>query len=255
MKQIIFILLAIWTTQSFAQSSFEKKEFTTAAGERLNYQVLKPEVLKKGEKYPLVLFLHGAGERGNDNQSQMVHGSGMFTNPVNQEQYPSIVLFPQCPTEGYWTFEKRPEQLIKEVFLPNPPLTPILSQVMEMLEWHIKNMPIDPKRIYVVGLSMGGMATFDLASRYPDLFAAAIPICGAVHPERLKAAAGKVNFRLFHGDADNVVSAEFSRNAYRTLKQAKAQVEYYEFPGINHNSWTPAFNKEDFIKWLYSQKK
>ena len=255
MKQIIFILLAIWTTQSFSQSSFEKKAFTTAAGEKLNYQVLKPEVLKKGKKYPLVLFLHGAGERGNDNQSQMVHGSGMFTNPVNQEHYPAIVLFPQCPAEGYWTFEKRPEQLLKEVFLPNPTMTPILSQVMEMVEWHIKNMPVDPKRIYVVGLSMGGMATFDLACRYPDLFAAAIPICGAVHPERLKSAAGKVNFRLFHGDADNVVTVDFSRNAYRTLKQAKAQVEYYEFPGINHNSWTPAFNKEDFMKWLFTQKK
>ena len=255
MKQIIFILLAIWTTQSFSQSSFEKKAFTTAAGEKLNYQVLKPEVLKKGKKYPLVLFLHGAGERGNDNQSQMVHGSGMFTNPVNQEHYPAIVLFPQCPAEGYWTFEKRPEQLLKEVFLPNPTMTPILSQVMEMVEWHIKNMPVDPKRIYVVGLSMGGMATFDLACRYPDLFAVAIPICGAVHPERLKAAAGKINFRLFHGDADNVVSVDFSRSAYRVLKQGKAKVEYYEFPGINHNSWTPAFNKEDFMKWLFTQKK
>lgn len=255
MKQLIVILLAIWTFQLSAQSSFEKKAFTTIAGEKLNYQVLKPEVLKKGKKYPLVLFLHGAGERGNDNQSQMVHGSGMFTNPVNQERYPAIVLFPQCPAEGYWTFEKRPEQLLKEVFLPNPTITPILSQVMEMMEWHIKNMPVDPKRIYVVGLSMGGMATFDLACRYPDLFAAAIPICGAVHPERLKSAAGKVNFRLFHGDADNVVTVDFSRDAYRTLKQEKAKVEYYEYPGINHNSWTPAFNKEDFMKWLFSQKK
>ena len=255
MIRAILIFSALLASNIFGQGHFEKKEYVTAAGDKVNYQILKPDQFQKGKKYPLVLFLHGAGERGNDNQAQMVHGSEMFVNPVNQERFPSIVLFPQCPSERYWVFEKRPEQLTPEVFVSNPPLTKILEQVMELVEWHIKNMPVDKNRIYVVGLSMGGMATYDLACRYPDLFAAAIPICGAIHTARLKAAAGKVNFRIFHGDADNVVSVDFSRKAYQSLRQAKARVEYYELPGITHNSWAPAFNKDDFMKWMYAQKK
>lgn len=105
-----------------------------------------------------------------------------------------------------------------------------------------------------MGLSMGGMATFDLVSRYPDVFAAAIPICGIVNPSRL-AVAKKVKFRIFHGDADDVVPVIGSRSAYKALKKAGAKVEYIEFPGCGHASWHPAFNCPDFMKWLFSQKK
>ena len=101
---------------------------------------------------------------------------------------------------------------------------------------------------------MGGMGTFDMAIRFPEVFAAAIPICGTVNPERLKAAKA-VNFRIFHGDADNVVTPEGSRAAYRALKAAGADVEYVEFPGCGHGSWNPAFNEPDFMSWLFSQKR
>lgn len=101
---------------------------------------------------------------------------------------------------------------------------------------------------------MGGMGTYDLVVRFPEIFAAAIPICGTVNPARLKAAKD-VKFRIFHGDADNVVTTEGSREAYKALKAAGAEVEYIEFPGCSHGSWNPAFNEPDFMSWLFSQKK
>jgi predicted peptidase len=113
---------------------------------------------------------------------------------------------------------------------------------------------VDKKRIYVIGLSMGAMGTYDLTIRYPELFAAAIPICGIVNADRLKAAK-KVKFRIFHGDADNVVPVSGSRRAYKALKSAGADVEYFEFPGVGHVSWNEAFNRTDFMSWLFRQKK
>ena len=117
------------------------------------------------------------------------------------------------------------------------------------------SMPqVDKDRVYIMGLSMGGMGTYDMVARYPELFAAAIPICGTVNPSRL-AVAKDVKFRIFHGDADNVVTVEGSRQAYKALKAAGADVEYIEFPGVTHGSWNPAFNKEDFMDWLFEQKR
>jgi dienelactone hydrolase len=133
-------------------------------------------------------------------------------------------------------------------------MPPVLQAVKEMLDSYLANPMVDKSRVYIMGLSMGGMGTYDLVSRFPETFAAAIPICGAVKAGRL-AAAKKVKFRIFHGDADNVVPVECSRAAYRELKKAGADVEYIEFPGCNHGSWNPAFNMPDFMKWLFKNKK
>jgi len=255
MRKYILLLLWLCSNVLYGQTGFEKEEFISSAGKRLGYQVLKPNHIGKGKKYPLVVFLHGSGERGSDNEAQMKHGSMMFTNPVNRERYPSFVLFPQCPAEQYWTFDKRPDDYSTDVFESNPPITSTLTSVIELIEWYIANMPVDTRRIYLIGLSMGGMATFDLACRYPDLFAAAVPICGGVNVSRLANTAGKVSFRIFHGDADTVVPVDFSRRAYTELTKHNAKIEYFEFPGAGHDSWTPAFNRDDFMKWIYRQKK
>ncbi len=254
MKRIFIILtiLAASISLSARNSTFEHKEFVSSGGEKLLYRLLEPENMKEGKKYPLVLFLHGAGERGNDNEMQLVHGSQMFLNPVNREKYPAFVIFPQCPSDGYWAFTDRPDSfdnMPAEEVMP-----PVLQAVKEMLDSYLANPMVDKSRVYIMGLSMGGMGTYDLVSRFPETFAAAIPICGAVKAGRL-AAAKKVKFRIFHGDADNVVPVECSRAAYRELKKAGADVEYIEFPGCNHGSWNPAFNMPDFMKWLFKNKK
>jgi predicted peptidase len=217
---------------------------------------LLPENYNPQQKYPLVLFLHGAGERGSDNQSQLTHGSMMFTNPVNREKYPAIVLFPQCPKDYFWPFEKRPDGTLDfNTFPANYKISSILQEVKNLLDKYIASGSVDTDRIYIMGLSMGGMGTFDLVCRFPDVFAAAIPICGGVNTDRLKAAAGKVKFRIYHGDNDDVVSVEGSRKAYQALKQYGADVEYIEFPGVAHNSWDMAFSQPNFFSWLFEQKK
>ena len=119
----------------------------------------------------------------------------------------------------------------------------------ELLDTYLDLPSVDRDRVYVVGLSMGGMATYDLAIRFPDTFAAAVPICGTVNPGRL-ADAVSVRFHIFHGDADNVVPIEGSREAYKALKKLGAEVEYVEFPGCN-----PAFNYPGFMEWLFACRK
>lgn len=253
MKKLLFLLIATFAvlTSATAQSTYECKVFVSSDGINLNYRELTPAKVEAKKKYPLVIFMHGAGERGSDNEKQLVHGSQMFLNPVNQEKYPAYVLFPQCPSDGYWAFSKRPDF---PTMTPEEQITPILKAVKEMIDKYMDMPTVDASRVYIMGVSMGAMATYDLTARHPELFAAAIPICGAVAPGRM-AAAKNIKFRIYHGDADNVVPVACSRLAYKELKEAGAKVEYFEFPGCNHLSWNPAFNQPDFMEWLFSQKK
>ena len=172
--------------------------------------------------------------------------------PQHRENFPAYVIFPQCPKEKYWAFPGRPSSFTD--MNAEKTITPILLAVKELIDKYLENPAIDASRVYIMGLSMGGMATFDLVSRYPEIFAAAIPICGAADTSRL-ASAKDVKWRIYHGDADPVVPVEASRAAYRALKEAGIKVEYTEFPGCAHASWTPAFNQPDFMKWLFKQKK
>ena len=194
---------------------YEYKVFESSEGEKLNYRLLTPENAKQSKKYPLVLFLHGAGERGEDNEKQLIHGSQMFLNPTVREKHPAFVLFPQCPSNLYWAFLERPESF--DNLQMGGEMPPILQTVKEMLDTYLADPMVDKDRIYIMGLSMGGMGTFSLVSRYPEIFAAAIPICGVADLSVLPAAKD-VKFRIYHGDADTVVSVKHSREAYRTLK-------------------------------------
>ncbi|MDO5523414.1 MAG: prolyl oligopeptidase family serine peptidase [Bacteroidia bacterium] len=257
MKNSLLISVFMWV--SFAalaqQEEFEKKVYISPENDTLRYRVLTPEKVAPNKKYPLVLFLHGAGERGNDNEAQLRHGGNMFTNPVNREKYPAFVIFPQCPQEDSWAPRNRSAAAGESAFNQNPPMTKALSLVKKVLDEAIEKYPVDEDRIYIAGLSMGGMGTFDMLCRYPHLFAAAIPICGGVSIERLGRIKTRTAIRIYHGDADTVVPVTYSREAYKTLKQNKAGVEYIEYPGINHDSWTPAFNENDFMAWIFSKRK
>lgn len=253
-KYLLTFQLLLCTSVGFSQQQFQPKEFTASNGQKISYQELEPQNKKKRVIYPLVLFLHGGGERGADNSKQLTHGAAMFENPVNRERYPAFVLFPQCPDDGYWAYENRPISFQPDSMPLNPQPTPLIQGVRELLESYIKRPDIDSKRIYIIGLSMGGMATYDLVGRYPDLFTAAVSICGTVNPQRLLKTQDVV-FRLFHGDQDDTVPVAGSREAYQTLQKIGADVEYIEMPGINHLSWYPAFNRSDFMEWLFDQAK
>lgn len=251
---LLFFFLSF--SLSAQNEAFAKKLYITAQQDTMPYRFLQPEQLKEGKKYPLVLFLHGAGERGNDNESQLRNGGTVFSNPANRDKYPCFVLFPQCPEEAYWSLEKRPDQGYKSGN-PLPKDTPITSHlrlVKELLDETLATYPIDPKRVYIMGISMGAIATLDMVYRFPDTFAKAVSICGATNIERMREFKGKTQFRFYHGDIDDVIPVTYSREAYKALKTTGKKAEYIEFYGANHNAWHPAFNTPDFLQWTFKKK-
>ena len=255
MKRGLFTLLVMFVASVMFGQTYQKGEFVAkATGDTLLYRYLAPENPKQGKKYPLVIFLHGSGERGNDNQAQLFHGGGQFLNPVNREKHPAHVVFPQCPAGVPGAYMPGLQTLVPADMPLNPTIAPIIVTLMELIDSYIARPDVDADRVYIMGLSMGGIATFDIVARFPEKFAAAIPICGSVNPKRIVNTKG-VAWRIFHGDADAAVPVEGSREAYKALRDAGMAVEYIEFPGCTHNSWNPAFNRPDFMKWLFKQKK
>ena len=206
------------------------------------------------KSYPVVLFLHGSGERGSDNEQQLKHGSTIFTNESNRKKFPAIIIFPQCPTQQSWVnFERTTKDKFRFI-VDNKPTKPLML-AKKLLEMYKRTEAIDSKRIYILGLSLGGMGTYDLICRYPKTFAAAIPICGAVDVDRLKTCPN-MPIRIYHGSNDTAVSPEYSQNAYSKLKAiGSKKVDYIEFSNIGHDSWNLAFADPNFLIWLFEKRK
>ena len=254
MKKTLLIILAFFfAIPLFAQESYLYGSFSHD-GKTLPYRYLEPQNIKSNKKYPVVLFLHGAGERGIDNEAQLLHCSGQFLNPEIQEKYPAYVFFPQAPKGAFWSIPDRLTELSQDMFASVNEPSWQLQTIKAMVDSIIQLSHVDPKRVYIMGISMGAMATYELCWRYPHLFAAAVPICGGADINRL-ASAAIIHWRIYHGDADKVVPVTFSRTAYKALKQAGAKIIYREFAGCTHNSWNPAFNDPDLFPWLFKQKR
>lgn len=228
----------------------EPRVFTGDDGNKLPYLLLKPAGYDPAKKYPLVLFYHGAGERGDDNRSQWKNGVPVFQSPENREKYPCFVVAPQCPAGKQWV--DVPWGADSEVQPEEPSETMKLS--LEILDAVRKEFPIDSDRIYVCGLSMGGFATWDVIARHPGLFAAAVPVCGG-GDEKTAAKIKDLPIWAFHGGADNVVKTIRSRNMIAALKEAGGSAKYTEYEGVGHNSWDKAFNDPELLKWMFEQKK
>ena len=254
MKRIL-ILLLIATTSVFGQEF--KEELLVHQNDTLPYRILIPENYNSQSPFPLLLFLHGAGERGSDNKSQLVHGSFLFKSEDFRNNYPAIVVFPQCPEKSSWANVKRNYDMLngkKFDFFKEISENKQLIMVEELLDLIEKKYSIDSTRRYVGGLSMGGMGTFELVARNPDYFAAAFPICGGGNPDwsdLLKT----TPFWIFHGEDDGVVSVDFSRKMYEALGKEKASVRLTIYPEVNHNSWDNAFAEPDLMHWLFSNKR
>jgi predicted peptidase len=247
------------------QDLLEKRAFTSGDA-RLPYRLLKPEGDDAKKRYPLVIFLHGAGERssgvstivftgvprsgerGSDNTRQLVHGVAEFAKEDNREKYPCFLVAPQCPAGAWWSnVNLRTGEMGEEPSGPG-------RLVLGLIESVRKEFPVDAKRIYITGLSMGGFGTFDLISRKPDLFAAAIPICGGGAPDQAKKLA-KVPMWVFHGGADRVVPPQRSRDMVEAIKKAGGKPKYTEYKGVGHDSWTRTYRDPKVLKWLFEQKK
>ncbi len=229
---------------------FEPHEFTVKDVGALKYRLLKPADFSQNQTYPLVIFLHGAGERGDDNVAQLVHGMKDFLNPDRRKNYPCFVVAPQCPNDKKWV---EVDWSAKSHDQPEHASVP-MQLVHDLIKEMIKNANVNKDRIYITGLSMGGYGTWDAIARYPELFAAAVPICGGGDPATVGKFA-KLPIWCFHGDQDEAVSVERSRKMIDALKVAGGQPKYTEYAGVGHDSWTATYANPDFHDWLFAQER
>jgi len=245
----LFITLMVVVTAR-AADDYAAATFTGPGGVLL-YRILSPTKIDSGVSYPLVIFLHGAGERGDDSASQLRHGGTLFSNPGNRAKNPAFVIFPQCPNGKRWVEvewgDANPHQQPKE---PSDPMESVIELVPSLIE----SLPVDPSRVYVMGISMGGFGTWDLAARHPEWFAAAVPICGGADNSTAPLLA-KMPVWTFHGDKDPTIHVERTRSMVEALKKAGGSPKYTEFPGIPHNSWDSAFADPGLLPWLFAQKR
>lgn len=228
----------------------------------LLYRILYPENFDSARKYPVIVFLHGAGERGNDNEAQLRIGGEYFLKEENRKNFPAIVIFPQCPGRDriVWAdFETEIDPATRQPKKWHFPFHKKPSEPVELLMGLLDSLRkrpfVDAKRVYLGGLSQGAMGVYDMAARYPDFFAAAFPICGAGLTSTAKIFAGKVSLWIFHGDQDNTVPVRFSRDYYNRLQKLGSDVKYTEYPGVYHDSWNNAFAEPELMNWLFSKSK
>lgn len=260
MKRLFFLLITIFLfcvpVKAQNRNLFEKHWFVRN-GDSLPYRLLLPENYDPSKKYPLIFFMHGAGERGNDNEKQLTHGAKLFLKDDVRKNYPAIVVFPQCPENSFWSNVRfQTDSLGKRtfIFIAEDKATIAMKMANDLLHYLMHDYRLKKKQLYVGGLSMGGMGTFELVWRNPNVFAAALPICGGGDPTIAKKVR-KTKWWVFHGAKDDVVPPQNSERMVTALKVAKATVKFTLYPNANHNSWDAAFAEPELLKWLFAQHK
>ncbi len=216
----------------------------------ISYRLMSPQSTDAASRAPLIVFLHGAGERGSDNLAQLLYLPEVLAREENRRRYPCYVAAPQCPLGSTWctTNPKAPElHRLGSASLPE-------GLVAELVREVVATHAVDRRRIYLTGLSMGGFGTWYAAARNPELFAAAAPICGGVRlfdPKRLR----DLPIWAVHGADDDVVPCDYSRRAVAAVRSAGGQPRYDELPKVGHDSWTPAYDPSfGLLDWLFAQR-
>ena len=239
------LLISILMVTSTLGATPEAREWKAADGSVGKYRWSAPEKVEPGKTYPLVLFLHGAGERGDDNTAQLKHGVIPIINGAEKLGKPVFLIAPQCPAERWWAPGKPDRTGLNAAGQPNALLEAVLALVTDIQ----KNHPVDPKRLHVTGISMGGFGTWDLLGRAPGRIASAIPICGGGEPT-LAAKFKDVPVWAFHGEADEVVPVSATRNMIEALEKAGGKPKSTYYPGVGHDSWTRTYDNPEVIRWL-----
>ncbi|MFO0948784.1 MAG: GDSL-type esterase/lipase family protein [Planctomycetota bacterium] len=216
-------------------TGFLEREFKDEEGTH-KYVLFVPSGYTPDKKWPLILFLHGAGERGTDNKAQVATGLGPAVKK-RAKDFPFLVIFPQCgnqkvpPVMG-WSPEGDDGK-----------------RALEILDAVEKEYSTDKDRTYLTGLSMGGFGTWAFAAKFPDRWAAIAPVCGGGSPD-IAAKIKHIPVWAFHGDQDRAVAVVFSRNLVDALKKNGAEPRYTEYPGVGHNSWDNAYNTDELYDWF-----
>jgi predicted peptidase len=226
----------------------------TVAGKSFRYQVYIPADYATRPTWPVILFLHGAGERGNDGLLQTTVGLGPAIRQA-PGRFPAVVVFPQVPPDSQW--------------VGTPAEMALAALAQTLAEFHG-----DRDRVYLTGLSMGGHGSWYLAYRHPELFAAIAPICGWVEdPPRFSGSVpvvppdsgpplpalarrlARTPVWIFHGEMDAVVPVTASREPAAALKAVSPDARYTEYLGLNHNSWDATYASDEFLRWLFAQRR
>jgi predicted peptidase len=238
------------TTPTDWTQLYERGKIENATGDSLPYRLLKPEKMDSNERYPLVVFLHGAGERGNENNTQLYHIGKQFATPENLQKHPCFFVAPQCPNDKRWV---EVDWALPEHTMPKDP-SPQMQMVFDLIDKLAADLPVDKSRIYIMGLSMGGFGTWDAIQRRPDLFAAAIPICGGgdvAEAAKLK----DLPIWAFHGEVDGVVLVKRTKDMIAAIEDAGGKPKMTIYPNVNHDSWVRTFVDPAMYDWLFAQKK
>lgn len=247
-----------------------KHTFKASNGLEMPYRLFSPDD-SKDEQKALIIFLHGRGDRGTDNGSQTYHEAGFITNPNSllttemQAKYPCYILVPQCSDKteneewAKWVGNS-PETPFKGLgkdgsYSMNPIPSESGEAALELIEKTIKDNNINPKKIYLIGISMGGFGTWEFVSRKPQLFAAAVPMAGYSDPSQIENIK-HIPFWIFHGSIDKWNPVEGSRNMYALLSEKNADVTYTEYKNVTHgDAFKKAFKEEKLIPWIFSKSK
>jgi predicted peptidase len=254
---LIFLLALATSARAKSHETGFLDRTISLQGVTYKYQVFVPDTWDSRKKSPIILFLHGAGERGDDGIQQTDIGIGTELR-VDRGRIPAIVVMPQCRKNYYWV---------------EPPMDDL---AIATLDAATREFHGDPQRTYLTGISMGGYGTWHLAEKYPGRFAALVAICGGIHapaatlkahpelakwtstddPKSYAAAAakiGKVPVWIFHGADDDIVPVTESQRMFAALKALGADVHYTEFPNTKHVSWDKAYDSEKLYPWLFSK--
>ena len=262
------LLLATFVSISITQAqivgtnyidSFNANIFINQSGDSLPYRIYIP-TNTTNKKLPILLFLHGRGESGNDNIKQFTHGGRWIYNYVKNNE-PAILIFPQCPNTSYWSNVIRTEDCNGKpnfIFNSEEKPTKAMGLLIDLWKSKIKELKsqdiIDTNRLYIGGISMGGMGTIELIQRIPNTFSAVFPICGGgilIKPSAQK----NSNFWFFHGEKDDIVNYHHSYNVHRQLLAQRIQSRYTLFKEANHNAWDPTIEMEGVLPWVFSCSK
>lgn len=259
---VVFLCAVTMVDSSVAQTenrindavlaAYEPVVFESTSGQSLPYRLLRPSQLQPGKMYPLVLFLHGAGERGDDNQTQLVHAAAEFARHDRRQRYPAFVLVPQCPQDSRWVESPWDLPTGAGEFDEQPSVSMALT--LELVDSFVETNPVDATRLYVTGLSMGGQGSWYAAAAKPARFAAMLEVCGGGDPTWAARYAG-IPIWAFHGQDDHVVPVSRGREMIKALTDAghHPELRYVEYPQVKHDSWTRTYARDDVYEWLFAQ--
>jgi predicted peptidase len=229
------VLPAVSAEKAMRETGFLNRT-VTHEGKSYPYVVYVPRDFTPDRKWPVVLFLHGAGERGSDGLKQSHVGLGAALR-FHSERYPALAVMPQCAGGDRWSGA-------------------MAAQALAALDQTLAEFPVDADRQYLTGLSMGGYGSFLIASQHPERFAAVAAICGGGDPAAMAPKLKDLPLWVFHGDADTAVPVARSREMVEAIRAAGGtKLKYTEYPDVGHNSWDPAYADPELPKWLFAQKR